>query len=84
MNAGGMAKACKSNENPAMGDSGGRARNTFLTCPEVEDRHGKLCVILHVLERGKPQGASGAGNVLSGSWRGKGPPSLRRVAGVRA
>lgn len=51
--------------------------------PEVRDSHWKRWVIPY-MSMDESSGASGAAVFLSGSWWGKGLPSRRRVAGVRA
>ena len=71
--------------------SGGRRSNTPLTCPGEGDNLPKGGLIPRTLlwghpwRRKGPRGSAlGGGGGPSGSWWGKGPPSLRRVAGVRA
>ena len=68
---------------------GGWLSNTQLTCPTVGNNLGKLRIMPHrsgVLEctLAESFGAVGWGCGPSGCWRGKGPPSLRRVRAVRA
>ena len=72
--------------------SGERVRNTQAICLLVENSPAKVGVILHrapsgitwTLKLGTARpGAKREAYGLSGSWRGNGPPSLRRVAGLR-
>ena len=83
-------------ERPAAVGRGGRLSNTWLTYPRDGDNRGKLRLIPD--RRGGLEGfpaerdhggyrlwsARGWGCGPSGSWRGNGPPSLRRVGAVRA
>ena len=91
MNAGGVPNTCKSCGETPFGEdpSGGRVSNTWVTCPSEGDNQGKPWLILHTLrphkwaeERGVCP-AEGGARGPSGSWWGKSPPSLRRVAGLR-
>jgi hypothetical protein len=84
LNAGGIAKTCKSSEAAAMLTERRKGEEYISTYLEVEDSQGKLWVILDDLRKEQRLAALRAGNVLSGSWWGNGSPSLRRVAGVRA
>ncbi|TSC76550.1 MAG: hypothetical protein G01um101431_683 [Parcubacteria group bacterium Gr01-1014_31] len=61
MNAGGVSKACKSNESAARRTSGERVSNTLVTCPEVRNNQAKAWLIPDVIrwhesaeERRKP------------------------------
>jgi hypothetical protein len=47
MNAGGVLNTCKSNVRGAIPESGGRVSNTWVTCLEVGDNHGKPWLIPH-------------------------------------
>src|SRR3989304_5842527 len=75
-------------ERSPSGGSGGRLRKTWGNYPLVGDTQGNPWLIPHEVgggssRRGKPKGAGEWARGLSGSWRGNGPPSLRRVAGLR-
>ena len=47
MNAGGVLNTCKSNDDPQLagGISGERVSNTWVTCPRLRDKPGKLGLI---------------------------------------
>ncbi|MBZ4661190.1 MAG: hypothetical protein JG779_344 [Thermotoga sp.] len=92
MNAGGVPNTCKSSGGNSLRGgvpSGGRVSNTWVTCPPEGDNQGKPWLIPHTLHQRKlveergvcPAGGGARGP--SGSWWGNGPPSRRRVAGLR-
>ena len=69
--------------------SGGRVSNTWVTCPPVGNSTWKHVAIPHERPRmaaGRERSLGTAGGWARGplaSWRGKGPPRRRWVAGLR-
>ena len=76
-------------ESPFRGDSSGeRVSNTWVICPALWDKPGKLGLIPDrtmacMCCGGKSFGGVGWARGLSACWWGDGPPRRRRVAGLR-
>src|ERR1700760_1381846 len=72
-----------------LGDSSGeRVSNTWVICPALWDKPGKLGLIPNmtcggIFMGGKPLGGVGWARGLSACWWGDGLPRRRRVAGLR-